>query len=393
MNRLYIIEGLPCSGKSTTAGFVADWLAARGHSVHCVDEGTGEHPADYEFHALVGGQVVPLNQFPQEELPALLPYKIYDGLPWETEAPLMLDKWRQFVQEADPDTVYVFNCVLLQNPMCETMMRFGMSEAESAAHIRQIAEIIAPMGPVVIRLHVSDVASRVRETARERPGWLEAVIPYHVEGSYGRSIGAENFDGYVACLEERQRREEHILAELPLQAVTLRDAHRDWPSARAELAQALDGMDYEGTLTGCRRWATAGRLDEWVHHYLLSDGDNEAFSVGLKEEEAVFLGPVTMPMSLFTRCSGPVEEGLTFRVDAGWWAYKVERIMQAVQAGADLPPLIIGWRGDADAFELNDGNHRWEAFRQLGIGAYPVILWCHEEELPRLLEKYGHLMA
>ena len=45
-HRLYIVEGLPCSGKSTTARFVAETLHAQ-----FVDEGTGNHPADYEFHA------------------------------------------------------------------------------------------------------------------------------------------------------------------------------------------------------------------------------------------------------------------------------------------------------------------------------------------------------
>ncbi|MBQ7849582.1 MAG: hypothetical protein IJ343_07680 [Clostridia bacterium] len=240
MTRLYIVEGLPCSGKSSTAAFVAETLRRRGQRVRVVDEGSGsDHPADYEFHALVDGRIIALADVPPERLPALLPFKIYDGLPWETEAPVMLDKWRQFVREAEEDTTCVFNCVLLQNPMCETMMRFGMAEAESEKHIRAIAEIIAPLEPVVIYLHVSDVASRVRETAQERPGWLEAVIPYHTEGGYGRSVGATGFDGYIACLQERQRREERILARLPLQSMTLHDAHRDWAAAHERLKTAL----------------------------------------------------------------------------------------------------------------------------------------------------------
>lgn len=152
-------------------------------------------------------------------------------------------------------------------------------------------------------------------------------------------------------------------------------------------------MEYEGTLTGCRRWAQAGRLEEWVHRYLLSDGDNAPLSDGLREEGAVFHGPVMMPLALFSRCSGPAEEGLTFRVDAGWWAYKVARIVGVMQVGADLPPLIIGWRAETSTFELNDGNHRWEACRQLGIAEYPVILWCHAEELPGLLERIGPMMT
>ena len=241
MTRLYIVEGLPCSGKSSTARFVADTLAAQGKTVCFVDEGTGNHPADYEFHALVDGQVVSLSQFSPEDLPALLPYKIYDGLSWETEAPLMLDKWRQFTQKANADTVHVFNCVLLQNPMCETMMRFGMAEAESAAHIRAIADIIAPMKPTVIYLHNDDIEESVRRVSAERPGWLEAVIPYHVDGGYGKSIGAAGFDGYIACLAERQAREEHILHSLPLRAVTLDNPQKDWTVAHADLSALLTG--------------------------------------------------------------------------------------------------------------------------------------------------------
>lgn len=230
MTRLYIVEGLPCSGKSTTARFIANALTRRGERVRLVDEGTDDHPADYEFHALVDGRIVPLNAVPPEELPSLLPRKIYDGLPWAEEAPVMLDKWRQFVREAEADTTYVFNCVLLQNPMCETMMRFGLPLEASAAHIRRIAEIIAPLSPCVVYLRPADIAETVRRAAAERPGWLDGVIAYHVQGAYGRAIGAEGFEGYIACLAERQRREVDILRTLPLRHVLL-DDRRDWANA------------------------------------------------------------------------------------------------------------------------------------------------------------------
>ena len=44
--RLIITEGLPGSGKSTTAAMVAEILKKQGERVVCVDEGE-EHPADY----------------------------------------------------------------------------------------------------------------------------------------------------------------------------------------------------------------------------------------------------------------------------------------------------------------------------------------------------------
>ena len=51
-NRLYIIEGLPCSGKSTTSAFIAEILKEK-YNVCYVDEGSGNHPADYEFHSFI----------------------------------------------------------------------------------------------------------------------------------------------------------------------------------------------------------------------------------------------------------------------------------------------------------------------------------------------------
>lgn len=155
-------------------------------------------------------------------------------------------------------------------------------------------------------------------------------------------------------------------------------------------------MDYAGTLSCCKRWADAGKLEEWVHAYLLSDGDNKEFSEGLKLVDRIFFGPVTMPIRLFTRCAGP-EETMRFRIHPGWWEHKMGLITEAVRTCTDLPPLIVHYlipEGQTEGeFELNDGNHRWEACRQLRIDAFPVILWCHEAELPALLARYGYLMA
>lgn len=264
-NRLYIIEGTPCSGKSTTSEFVSDFL--RNDSKVCfIDEGSGNHPADYEFHALISeeriacfsqeeqerikgcservqrGFVVPLVQFGGELFEQLLQYKIYDFLPWETEKPIMLDRWQKFCDSADNDTIYVFNCVLLQNPMCETMMRFGFSEKRSLDYISEIAEIIRPLNPAVIYLKNDDISENVKKAAGERGGWLESVIDYHVNGAYGKSIGAQGFDGYISCLEERQKRELRILSQLSAESLVVENAHRNWDAAYEKIKEYLSCM-------------------------------------------------------------------------------------------------------------------------------------------------------
>lgn len=262
-NNLYIIEGLPCSGKSTTSAFVAEELGKK-HKVCYVDEGSGNHPADYEFHSLLTesdislfsadekaeilsvaeknsrGLIIPLSSFSGELFDKLLQYKIYDFLPWEKESPVMLEKWHSFTHSTDKNTVYVFNCVLLQNPMCETMMRFGFSASESADYISKISEIITPLKPVVIYLKNDDIRSSVEKASKEREGWLDGVIDYHINGAYGKSINAQGFEGYIACLEERQKRELEILSQLDIESIVLDNPHRDWNKAYDKIKEIIE---------------------------------------------------------------------------------------------------------------------------------------------------------
>lgn len=263
-HKLIITEGLPCSGKSTAARFLAEQCG-----MTFVDEGTGQHPADYENHAFLtpeefetltgmlgdredirdlaaestvsaGGIVVPLADWVEPEVfDFLLKRKIYDFLPWETEMPVMLQKWRDFAETAERG--YVFNCVLLQNPMCETMMRFNMTQTESAAYIAEIAEIIRPLNPFVVYLKTTEAAENIRRAAPERGDWLNAVIQYHCEGGYGRANGLSGFAGYIAALEERQRRELAILEQLGLPHLVLTDAQKDYAAAYAQMQQAVCG--------------------------------------------------------------------------------------------------------------------------------------------------------
>lgn len=188
---LIIVEGLPGSGKSTTAAMIAEELKKKGKKIVCVDEGAEEHPADYAD---------------------------YDFPDFETERMRILEKWRSFTQKADPDTIYVFNCIFLQNPMCETMMRFGMDSAASLGYISEILEITRPLHPVIIYIDLPDVRGTIERVIHQRGNdWLNAVIDYHVSQGYGKQNGLSGYEGYLKCLEERKIRELRILGALDME--------------------------------------------------------------------------------------------------------------------------------------------------------------------------------
>lgn len=206
---LIIVEGLPGSGKSTTAALIADALQKKGRKVICVDEGAADHPADFAD---------------------------YDFPDFETERQHILEKWRSFAEHAQKDTIYVFNCVFLQNPMCETMMRFGMDETASRRYISEIAGIIKPLQPVILYIDLPDVKAASDRVLKERGnGWLKAVVDYHTLQGYGKEHHLSGCAGYIQCLEERKDRERRIMQTLDIKYFTIQ-----WKMNGTELAEWFD---------------------------------------------------------------------------------------------------------------------------------------------------------
>lgn len=150
-------------------------------------------------------------------------------------------------------------------------------------------------------------------------------------------------------------------------------------------------LEYQCTLSSAKEYAAAGRLEEWVHAYLLSDGDNKEFSDGLKLFDRTFIGPVRMPLSLFTRCYGP-EEGMKFRAHPQWFEENVCKLMEVIRQEEDMPPLIVHYVDGG--FELNDGNKRHEAYKRLGIAERDVIVWITEKwEYDEFMARYGQYLT
>lgn len=147
---------------------------------------------------------------------------------------------------------------------------------------------------------------------------------------------------------------------------------------------------YAQTLTTARAFAAEDRLEEWIHTYLCSDGRNKPFSDGLRLDKRFYIGPLEMPLTLFTRCCGP-EESMQWRVDPEIFDRHVTSLEAAVRDHADLPPLIVQFT--EAGFTLNDGNHRLEAFHRTGVDSCAVIVWGTSlSDRKRFLREYGQYL-
>jgi hypothetical protein len=128
---------------------------------------------------------------------------------------------------------------------------------------------------------------------------------------------------------------------------------------------------------GAIEYSEKNKLEEWVHLFLNSEGNNIGFSTGLLLVNRHYIKPQYLPLSLFSRCCGP-ENGMKYLVSVEEFEKKVEKIKERIINGWDIPPLIINYTNNV--YELNDGNHRYEALVRLGYTNSWVIIWITEEK-------------
>ena len=128
-----------------------------------------------------------------------------------------------------------------------------------------------------------------------------------------------------------------------------------------------------------KKWAEDGKVEEWVHKYLLSGkGGNSdpEFSEGLKREKRWWNGPSVLSLYDLSLAVG-TDPGMEFVVDKDNWCAWTRRLAKSFSNPAALPPLIAEYR--AGELSIRDGNTRYGAMKLLGWNTCWVIIWYNSE--------------
>jgi hypothetical protein len=124
---------------------------------------------------------------------------------------------------------------------------------------------------------------------------------------------------------------------------------------------------------GALRAARDGQIEGWLHAFLTSSGNNIPLSEGLKRDPRWYLGPLSFPLNLLTRCLGP-EQGMEYPVSVARWEKKTAAMCASLSRGWEPPPLLAMYCDDG-MLSVRDGNHRHGALTQRGVRAYWTIFW------------------
>jgi hypothetical protein len=128
-----------------------------------------------------------------------------------------------------------------------------------------------------------------------------------------------------------------------------------------------------------QKWAKEGKVEKWVHKYLLSGRggqSNPEFSEGLKREKRWWNGPVELNLNDLSPAVG-TDPGLEFVVDKDNWYAWTSKLAKSFSNQQSLPPLIAEYR--AGELSVRDGNTRYGAMKLLGWNTCWVIIWYNSE--------------
>jgi hypothetical protein len=127
------------------------------------------------------------------------------------------------------------------------------------------------------------------------------------------------------------------------------------------------------------KWAEDGKIEEWVHKYLLSGKGGKSdpeFSEGLKREKRWWNGPIELGLNDLSPAVG-TDAGMEFVVDKENWYAWTSRLAKSISSPETLPPLIAEYR--AGELSIRDGNTRYGAMKLLGWNTCWVIIWYNAE--------------
>lgn len=246
--QLILIEGLPGSGKSTIAKMVSEILIEHGKKVRLVQEGNLDHPADYdgvafysaeEFSSLVDaheackhilergattyqdGFLIPYRKmkeefgvdFPDHVVQEIFSNDIYE-LPFEQNVKLITEKWRNFTESvisADGDSITIFECCFIQNPLTMGLVKYNQSKEENVQYVLELERIVQLLNPLLIYIHQQDVAHTFDKAIQERSKeWSNGFIQYYTNQGWGLAEGYHGVEGTVKVLQARKELETEI---------------------------------------------------------------------------------------------------------------------------------------------------------------------------------------
>lgn len=265
MTKAYFIEGIPGSGKTTYAKRLYDHLISQGETVELFNEGD-LHPIDLawcsiiqknqftslaEKHSKYRDQLLDHSKFIEDIVITAYtkvrvndddasfyddfsPYEIYRTKDFQYFKDTHLTLWEKFNEIHKKDTIYIFECIFLQNHINELILKFKLSEKEMLDYFQgfmnslsDIDKEIIYVKPVNVKETFDHVISERKSNNKNYSDWIDLVVEYFEKSKHGKELGYIGYEGALRYFEDRQELECKLIKELTVKS-NIYDLEKDY---------------------------------------------------------------------------------------------------------------------------------------------------------------------
>lgn len=225
--KLVFIDGIPGSGKTTTARALESVLAQRSVEVRCFLEEHPDHPLN------VGG---PLHPSGRTTGATFFGRYTVDSFVDES-----LRRWRAFVNVAErADAVQVVESYPYQSA-ARVLLQMDASTDRIREYAAAVEQIVNVLQPVVIYFDRRDVAGALRAISEERgPEWTAYAVQLVTECPYGRRRGVHDLEGALIMMSAYKAVMDDLLGDSRLPVQKLEDCAGRWETCYRQIWAFLE---------------------------------------------------------------------------------------------------------------------------------------------------------
>ena len=227
--QLIFVEGLPGSGKTTTAS----WLAARLQSERLMVNLFLEHQPEHPLN--VGGTLHPSGETTGETF-----FQRYTPASFVQES---LQRWQVFVHAAlQVEAISVLDSYPFQNTV-RVLLQLNATPDCMRAYAGQVEALVMPLQPVLIyfthrdlihaRHHLSHIS------AQRGKAWTDYVIELVTHCPYAMARHLEGFNGALAVLRDYKQLTDSLLRQSRRPRIVLEDCAGGWEGCYQQIEAFL----------------------------------------------------------------------------------------------------------------------------------------------------------
>jgi hypothetical protein len=227
--KLIFVEGLPGSGKTTAAS----WLAARLQSERLMVNLFLEHQPEHPLN--VGGTFHPSGDTTGEAF-----FQRYTPASFVQES---LQRWHTFVRGAvQTDTISVLDSYPFQNTV-RVLLQLNATPDDMHEYARQLEALVLPLQPVLLYFTHRDLLDAFHHlstiSAQRGTAWTDYVVELVTHCPYAMARRLEGFNGALAVLRDYKQLTDALVRHSHLPRLVLEDGAGGWEGCYQQIEAFL----------------------------------------------------------------------------------------------------------------------------------------------------------